>query len=138
MKLYRSERWGFTLSLPKGWREPPWLYRKVLRRRQLAEQPEFRGPYHSKLQFTINPIQFVPEVVDQQKKLERMAVNCGHLVTDFDVIRVGGQDHATIVFEARGIGEVKVYGLVFGRIEYLITGHGRVHETDYIVKSFRP
>ncbi|MCL4503529.1 MAG: hypothetical protein M1438_17015 [Deltaproteobacteria bacterium] len=137
MKTYHNNKWGFTITLPKGWREPPWLVRVLFRRRQLAEQPEFYGPYHSKLQFTINSIRLVPEIVEQQKNLERMAVKCGHLVTDFDVIRVQGRDHATMVFDARGIGEVKVYSLIFGHTEYLITGHGRVHETDYIVKSFR-
>jgi hypothetical protein len=137
MKTYRNGKWGFTITLPNGWREPAWLFCKFLSRRRLAEQPEFYGPYHSKLKFSIGSIQRIPEVVDQQKNLERMALKCGHRITDFDVIRVNGRDHATMLFEASKVGEVKVYSLIFGHTEYLITGQGRVHETDYIVKSFR-
>jgi hypothetical protein len=137
VKTYRNDKWGFTIALPKGWREPSWLFRLFLRRRQQREQPEFYGPYHSKMKFSIGPIHPIPEVVEQQKNLERMAMNHGYRVIDFDVIRVGGKDHAVMVFEASGIGEVKTYSLIFGSTEYLITAQGRIHEADYIVKSFR-
>lgn len=137
MKTYRNEKWGFTITLPNGWREPSWLFRVFFRRRKQLEQPEFYGPYHSKLKFSIGPIHPIPEVVEQQKNLERMALNYGHRITDFDVIHVNRKDHATMVFEASGIGEVKTYSLIFGRTEYLITAQGRIHEVDFIVKSFR-
>ncbi len=137
MKTYRNDKWGFTIILPNGWREPSWLFRVLFRRRQQREQPEFYGPFHSKLKFSIGPIHPIPEVVEQQKNLEHMVMNHGHRVIDFDVIHVGGKDHAAMVFETSGIGEVKIYSLIFSHTEYLITAEGRIHDVDYIVKSFR-
>lgn len=136
METYRNAFWGFTIILPNGWREPFWLVR-VFKRRQLREHPEFIGPFNSKLLFAISPILRVPDIPEQQKNLQRMAVNYGHRVLDFDVIHVDGRDHATMLSVTSSLGEVKTYSLIFDRTEFLINARGRFHETDYIVKSFK-
>ncbi len=136
METYRNAFWGFTIILPNGWREPFWLVR-LFQRRQLREQPEFIGPFNSRLKFAIGPIHPVPEVPEQQQNLQRMAMKHGHRVIDFDVIHVDGKDHATMVFVTPDLGEVKTYSLIFDKTEFLITAQGRFHETDYMVKSFK-
>lgn len=123
MEPYHNAFWGFTIILPNGWRKPFWLVR-VLKYQKQREHPEFIGPFNSRLKFAIGPIHPVPEVAEQQKKLQRMALNHGHRVIDFDVIHVDGKDHATMLFETPGLDEVKTYSLNLrhNRISYKRTG----------------
>ncbi len=140
MKTYRNPIRGFTLVLPDGWREPSWLIRLLSlgRFRHQKEQPQFFGPFNSSLKFTIGTIHPVPEVIEQQKNLERLADTHGNRVNYLGVISVNGKDHATMICLTPGVGEIKIYSLIFGNTQYLITAQGRYQETDSIVKSFQP
>lgn len=140
MKTYRNPVWGFTIALPDGWREPSLLIRLLSfgRYRNQKEQPQFFGPFNSSLKFTIRPINQVPGVIEQQKNLERLADTHGNRVNYLGVIHVNGKDHATMICLTPGVGEMKIYSLIFSNTQYLITAQGRYQETDFIVKSFRP
>ncbi len=140
MKTYRNPKRGFTLFLPEGWSEPSWLQRLFSfgKYRNQQEQPEFLGPLNSSLKVTVNSIYPVPEVLEQQQNLERIAMNYGNRVVYVGRIQVNGLDHATIIFAPPGRGETKLYSLIFGRTEYVITARGRYEEIDAIVKSFHP
>lgn len=136
MKTYRNDFWGFSLSLPNGWREPYWIVRLFNSRKQL-EQPQFIGPFRSGMKFAIHPIRLVPDVNEQQKNLEHLSMNYGHQAINFFVVHVDGKEHAEMVSVAPGLGEVKTYSLIFDRTEFLITAWGRFNEADFIVKSFK-
>jgi len=140
MKTYRNPLRGFTLFLPNGWREPS-LFQRLLsfgKYRHQQEQPEFLGPFNSRLKFSIHSIYPVPEISEQQGNLQRLAESYGNRVIYLGRIRVNGRDHATIIFQAPGLSETKLYSLIFGSTEYLITAKGRYEEIDSIVKSFHP
>jgi hypothetical protein len=138
MRTYHHPLRKFTIVLPDGWREP-WLITRVLtgNYRKHQEQPEFLGPFNSSLKITSSAIPTVPGILEQQINLERLAEKYGNKVIQVGMIHVHGKDHATIIFSTPGVGETKIYSLIFGHTEYLITARGRYRELDTIVESFR-
>jgi hypothetical protein len=138
MRTYQHPLRKFTLVLPDGWREP-WLITRVLTGsyRKQQEHPEFLGPFNSSLKVASSAIYKIPGVLEQQNSLERLAEKYGNKVIEVGMIHVQGKDHATIIFSRPGVGETKIYSLIFGHTEYLITARGRYREIDTIVESFR-
>lgn len=156
MKIYRSNRMRFEITLPDKWSEPGFFHR--LFRPYDPDNPEFFGPNGAGLKFAIGPISPEPNLDEHQRNLERIAMKYGHRVLEIGSIEVCGKNHATMVYEmpltrrppvVMGCPEIiatlellgprlrlKNYHLIFHGIEYVITAKVASINQDIFIHEY--
>jgi tetratricopeptide (TPR) repeat protein len=152
MKTYRNDRHGFEIDLPADWQapDPSIPFDRILDpigKMDPHDFFQFNSPEEA-FNFVINPLGLEPALENTEAEFMIFAQDHHFYDVVFGRIRVGGREHVTAHYHVLdGLGERwnKKYMVVFGGIEYSITGTcndgqffaGREGDWDAIVRTFR-
>ncbi len=152
MKTYRNDRHGFKIDLPGHWQVigPSTHFDRYLEPIGSTDPHDFfqfACPEEA-FNFVINPLGLEPALEDTESEFTIFAHDHHFYDVVFGRINVGGREHVCAyyhVLDRMGERWNKKYMIVFGGIEYSITGTcndvqffaRREHDWDAIVKTFR-
>ena len=152
IKTYHNGRHGFEIDLPENWQAPdkPEQFDRILGPVDLTDPHDFFqfGCLDEAFNFVINPLGLEPSLEDTETEFTLFAQD-NHF---YDVVSgrltVGGREHVCAHYRVQdrsGTRWNKKYMIVFGGIEYSITGTcndpqffaRRESDWDAIVATFR-
>jgi tetratricopeptide (TPR) repeat protein len=152
MKTYRNDRHGFEIDIPSNWSVPDNLegIERVFGPVPLTDAHDFLqfGCWDEAFNLVIGPIGTEPSLDDTELEFTIYAQDHSFRDLDFGRITVGGREHLWARYrieDQMGIRWNKKYMIVFGGIEYSITGTcndpqwfvDREQDWDAIIESFR-
>lgn len=153
MKTYRNEKHGFEIDMPEEWSPVPAVAFGLLSRLSgttkggVSKDCFQYGCYEEAFNFEIGPLFPEPLLSDTEREFTLYAQNRGFKGLEFGRIMVGGKEHVCAHYyidDKMGRRWNKKYMIVFGGIEYTITGTcndpqwfvKREKDWDTIVRTF--
>jgi tetratricopeptide (TPR) repeat protein len=153
MKTYRNEKHGFEIDMPEEWSPVPGVAYGLLgmlsgsTKREVGKDCFQYGCYNEAFNFEIGPLFPEPLLSDTEREFTLYAQNRGFTELEFGRIIVGGKEHVSAryyIHDKMGKRWNKKYMIIFGGIEYTITGTcndpqwfvQRENDWDAIVETF--
>ena len=129
IKTYHNDRHGFEIDVPVDWQapDPSTPFDRLLEPTGKTDPHDFfqfNSPEEA-FNFVINPLGLEPALENTEAEFTIFAQDHHFYDVVFDRISVGGREHVTAhyhVLDAMGERWNKKYMVVFGGIEYSITG----------------
>jgi len=129
MKTYHNDRHGFEIDLPDSWQPPskPGKLGFFIEPVAISDPHDFFqfGNLEEAFNFVINPLGMEPALEDTENEFSLYAQDHHFYDVEFGRITVGAREHVTSHYRVQdrfGMRWNKKYMIVFGGIEYSITG----------------